>query len=164
MRTIPLAVAAVALLSTSALAQTPSGRTPSSSSPSATSAPAQPQPKINPLTQEDTSRIEGTTVYGGDGKEIGHVSEVLMNTESKKIDRLVVTSGGFVGIGGHRVALPLDQFSWDGAKGAFTVPTTDAKLQSMPEWSQGATATGSSQPSGSASAPAGAGDGGSRTR
>jgi len=36
-----------------------------------------------------------------------------MDPLSKKLDRLVVSSGGVLGIGGHRVAIPIDQFKWD---------------------------------------------------
>ena len=32
------------------------------------------------------------------------------------------------------VAIPLDQFSWDGDKAAFKLSTTTASLKSMPEW------------------------------
>ena len=35
-----------------------------------------------------------------------------MDPDSKKIDRLVVKTGGVLGVGGHRFALPVDQFSW----------------------------------------------------
>jgi len=156
---IPVAaVAAIALLSGTALAQTPS--TPSTQrapSPSATQMPVQ-QPAINPLTKEDVSNIEGTSVYGNDGK-VGSISTVLMDPSSKKIDRLVVTAGGVLGVGGHRVAIPLEKFSWDADKAAFKLSTTMANLKSMPEWVEGeATATGSS--SAPKSMPStGAGDG-----
>jgi len=156
MRTIPIAAAAaIALLSTTALAQTSS---PSSPAPSATQPQVQRAPAINPLTKEDVSNIEGTSVYGDDGK-IGSVSTVLMEPSSKKIDRLVVTAGGVLGVGGHRVALPIDQFSWDADKAAFKLSTTMANLKSMPEWVEGeTTATGSSMPAKKAP-PSGAGDG-----
>jgi sporulation protein YlmC with PRC-barrel domain len=128
---------------------------------------------MNPLNQEDVSKLEGTTVYGSDDGKIGHVSTALMDPSSKKIDRLVVTAGGVLGVGGHRVAIPVEQFSWDAAKGAFKLNTTVAELKQMPEWVEGQqTAVGSSlsprndatttrtstTPSDSTTAPAGAGD------
>ena len=109
--------------------------------------PAPRQPAIKPLTKENVSTMEGTAVYGGDNDKLGHVSEVLMDPQTKKIDRLVVSSGGVLGVGSHRVAIPLDQFAWDGDKGAFKLSTTMASLKSMPEWVEGdTTATGSSLP------------------
>jgi hypothetical protein len=162
MRTIPIAAAAaIAILSGTALAQSPS--TPStqrSPSPSATQAPIAREPAPNPLTKEDVSNIEGTTVYGNDGR-IGSISTILMDPGTKKIDRLVVTAGGVLGVGGHRVAIPLEKFSWDADKAGFKLSTTMADLKAMPEWVEGAatTATGSSQPPKKATPSTGAGDG-----
>ena len=150
MRTIPIAVAALALMTGLASAQTsttPSA--PARPAPGATTAPAPAQKTLalNPLTQEDVSKIDGTAVYGGDDGKVGHVSTVLMDTTTKKVDRLVVTAGGVLGVGGHRVAIPVDQFSWDADRGVFKLGMTEAALKQMPEWVEGQeTATGSSQP------------------
>jgi len=150
MRTIPIAVAALALMTGVASAQTSTTpNAPARPAPGATTAPAAAQktPAINPLTQEDVSKIDGTSVYGGDDGKIGHVSTILMDPSSKKIDRLVVTAGGVLGVGGHRVAVPVDQFSWDADRGVFKLGMTEAALKQMPEWIEGQeTATGSSQP------------------
>jgi sporulation protein YlmC with PRC-barrel domain len=154
MRTIPIAaVAALALMAGVASAQTSSTTTPNvpaRPAPGATTAPA-PAPRapaINPLAQEDVSKIDGTAVYGGDDGKVGHVSTMLMDPASKKIDRLVVTSGGILGVGGHRVAIPIDKFSWDADRGVFKLGMTEASLKQMPEWVEGQeTATGSSLPS-----------------
>src|SRR5919205_25128 len=148
MRKLPIAtVAALALMTGAATAQmstTPSS--PARPAPGATTAPVHKEAAINPLTQEDVSKIEGTSVYGGDDGKIGHIATTLMDPSSKKIDRLVVTAGGVLGVGGHRVAIPVDQFSWDADKGAFKLGTTVAQLKQMPEWVEGqqTTATGSS--------------------
>jgi sporulation protein YlmC with PRC-barrel domain len=150
MRQIPIvAAAALALLTGVASAQTSSAPRPMTPTPSATQAPlpAPREPAVNPLTTENISAIEGTSVYGNDNDKLGHVSEVLMDPQTKKIERLVVSSGGVLGVGSHRVAIPLDQFSWDGDKGAFKLSMTTASLKSMPEWVDGeTTATGSSTP------------------
>jgi sporulation protein YlmC with PRC-barrel domain len=107
----------------------------------------------NPLTQEDVSKIRGTNVYGNDGKSLGSVDTVLMKPDSKTIDRLVVKSGGVLGVGGHEVALPVDQFSWDAEKSGFKIAKTQDELKSMPEWKAPA-ATASAPNNGStASAP-----------
>ena len=158
MRTIPIAAAALlAITSSIAAAQTTTPRTPGSPAPSATTAPV-PRATPNPLKQEDVAQFEGTSVYGGDDSKIGSVSTVLMNPDSKQIDRLVVSSGGFLGIGGHRVAIPLDKFSWDAERGAFRLPMTEANLREMPGWAEGApTATGSSTPPRRETPSAGAG-------
>ena len=129
---------ALALIAGSAMAQTtpPSSanRTPDPSNSISTTAPAVRTPTPDPLKMEDVSKISGTAVYGADNSKIGSVSTVLMNPESKTIDRLVVSAGGVLGVGGHKVALPIDQFAWDGDKGAFKVAKTTDDMKAMPEW------------------------------
>ena len=153
------AVAALGLMAASASAQmTPSPSQPRNTNAPATAAAQPSRPAPNPLAQEDVSKIDGTAVYGSDDKKIGSISTVLMDPQSKKIEKLVVTAGGVLGVGGHRVALPLDQFSWDGQKDAFKLSTTETALKDQPEWVEGAgTGTGSSIPPKDQSAPANAG-------
>ena len=158
MRTIPIAAAALLVIASGvASAQTTSPRPPGATAPSATTPAPAPALTPNPLKQEQVSQIEGNSVYGGENDKIGHVSNVLMNPDSKQIDRLVVTSGGFLGMGGHRAAIPVDKFEWDAEKGAFKLPMTTANVKEMPHWAEGAqTATGSSTPP-RRETPAGAG-------
>jgi sporulation protein YlmC with PRC-barrel domain len=124
--------AALALLASPVLAQTAGGPpTPRPGGPPM-AAPRAPIP--NPLTQEDVSKVSGTTVYGTDDKKIGTIDTVLMNPQSKSIDRLVVKAGGVLGVGGHDVALPVDQFNWDSTREGFRLAKTTDELKAMPEW------------------------------
>lgn len=155
MRAISIAAAsAAALLSVSAYAQSPSPSGGASPSHPATAPAAAKKPEPNPLRQADVSKITGSAVYGSDGKEIGDVTTELMRPGSKKIDRLVVRSGGILGIGGRQVALPLDKFTWDSAKGAFTVDTTAQAVKSMAAWKGPSSSSASTAASGSSPLPA----------
>jgi sporulation protein YlmC with PRC-barrel domain len=140
------AAAALTLSATAAMAQNTQSSPPATmpAPPTAPSA-ANHQPAANPLTQTEISKIEGTKVYGSDNKNIGHISQVLMDPQTKKIDRLVVAVGGVLGIGGHQVALPVNQFSWDSTAGAFKIAENSADLKSMPEWRSSESAAGASQ-------------------
>jgi len=101
-------------------------------------APGQPvanlPPAPNPLESQDISKLPGTDVYGTDDKKLGDVSTALMDTKTKTIDRLVVSSGGVLGIGMHYVVLPLGDFSWDAQKGVFKISKTAKDIETMPEW------------------------------
>lgn len=158
MRKLPIAtLAALSLMATAASAQTtPSPgqpRTPANAPATAAAQPSRPAP--NPLAQEDISKIDGTSVYGNDDKKIGRISTVLMDPQTKKVEKLVVSAGGVLGVGGHRVAIPLDQFTWDGQKDALKLSTTESALKDQPEWVEGqGTMTGSSTPPKDQSAPA----------
>ena len=160
MRTLPLAaVAALGLMAASASAQmTPATNAPRTPGAPAATTAAKPPPAPNPLAQEDISKIDGTAVYGNDDKKIGRVSTVLMEPQSKKVDKLVVNAGGVLGIGGHRVAIPLDQFTWDADRDGFKLNMTETALKDRPEWVEGeSTMTGSTIPPKDQSAPASAG-------
>jgi sporulation protein YlmC with PRC-barrel domain len=127
------------LLASPVLAQTAppasTSRTPSSSSSmSGPPAAAVKTPAPDPLKMEDVSKITGSTVYGNDDSKIGSVSTLLMKPESKTIDRFVVSEGGVLGVGSHKVALPVDQFTWDSDKGGFKIAKSADDLKSMPEW------------------------------
>lgn len=166
MRKVVIAAAsALALLSGPVIAQTsaPSnGASPSTAPLGGMSGPvaSTPKPAQNPLTDEDVSKIKGTNVYGSDGKKIGDVSTALMKPESKTLDRLVVTSGGVLGVGGHQAAMPIGEFQWDADKGGFKVAKTADDLKAMPAWRDSSSmgSTGSSLP------PAGATRSGSPSR
>jgi len=167
MHKIPIAAAAaLAMLTVAASAQTTTSPTgPRPTTPGMAPPAVQRPPAINPLTKDDLSNIEGSAVYGGDDAKVGYVSRILMDPQTKKIDRLVVTAGGMLGVGGHRVALPIDQFKWDADKGAFRLSTTLASVKAMPLWVEGAeTETGSSSPPPAAKPLTGAGDGGTTSK
>lgn len=145
MRFIPILAASVLALSTSAaLAQAPGALSPAprhNAGPTAAPAP-QRMPAVNPLTQDDVSKIPGTDVYGSDHKKIGEVSNVLMKPDSKSIDRLVVSQGGVLGLGAHHVALPVKDFHWDQQLGGFTIAKTGDELNKMAEWHEPGTEGG----------------------
>ncbi len=137
----------VLLLSGAAMAQTtaPATKPPAASDTTSTTmpnatAPRPIPPAPSPLAREDVSKIIGASVYGPDDKKIGTVSTVLMQPSQLKVDRLVVAEGGLLGIGSHLVAMPIDEFQWDSAKGVFKVTTTGEEVKSMPAWKEQLTA------------------------
>jgi len=121
---------------------------PSSNAPSTSSA------MKDPLSSEDISQIEGSSVVASDGSSIGKVSTVLMDPASKKVDRLVVAEGGVLGVGAHKVALPLDSFRWDAQKHEFKIQKTADDLKAMAEWQQPQLAEAPSSGSSGSTAPA----------
>jgi hypothetical protein len=146
MRTTWISAASVlALLAGPALGQTTGAPRDLSSPAPTTTTRAQP----DPLKQEDVSQIKGAVVYGGDNKKIGSIATVLMRPDSHQIDRLVVGAGGMLGVGAHDVALPVNQFSWDSARGGFKINKTEADLKAMPVW----VATGADKGMNGSSAP-----------
>ena len=153
-----VAAAALGLMTATASAQlTPSSNHATGGAAPASTAPAK-RPMPNPLAQQDVSKIDGAAVYDKNNKNIGHVSTVLMEPESKKIDKLVVSSGGVLGIGARQVAIPLDQFSWDSSQDGFKLKMDETALKNQPEWNDNErTLSGSSTPPATSNPPSNAG-------
>jgi hypothetical protein len=113
--------------------------TPGTASRSTATGAAQPAPiaqadRPDPLKAEDVSKVRGTDVRGTDDKKIGDIETVLMKPDTRQVDRVVVDVGGVLGIGTHRVALPIDDLKWDPRAGAFRVSRTEDELKAIPEW------------------------------
>ena len=135
MRSISLTmISAVALMSVPVAALAASSTTPPQSASAGDSATPLAEQHLDPLKQPDVSKISGTDVYGKDDTKIGSVSTELMNTETKRIDRLVLSTGGLLGVDKHDVVLGIDKFRWDARKDGFRISSTADELKSMPEW------------------------------
>ena len=129
-----LAIGAGNASAQSSMSSPPSAGTTTQSMPGSIGPASQAAQMKDPLSSEDISQIEGTSVAGGDGSSIGKVSTVLMNPSTKKVDRLVVAEGGVLGVGAHNVALPVDAFRWDSHNRNFVIQKTADDLKAMPEW------------------------------
>ncbi|HUK57600.1 MAG TPA: PRC-barrel domain-containing protein [Stellaceae bacterium] len=152
MRLTPMMVAAtLAATMGTAMAQVGPAGPPASAtqrSPGMTQAP-QHVPAVDPLKAQDVSHFDGAAVYGSDGSKIGSISTELMDPATHQINKLVVNVGAVLGMGGHKVAMPLDQFKWDTQKEGLTVEKTAADMKGMPAWAEASATEGS----GSSTAP-----------
>jgi sporulation protein YlmC with PRC-barrel domain len=54
----------------------------------------------------ESSKLVGTTVRTTDGKDIGEISDVIVNRTSARITHVVLTKGGVLGVGGEKLVLP----------------------------------------------------------
>jgi len=56
----------------------------------------------------DDQDIRGRTVIDQNGNEIGKIDDLLMDTQTRRVRFLQVTSGGFLGIGGKMLLIPVE--------------------------------------------------------
>jgi sporulation protein YlmC with PRC-barrel domain len=77
-------------------------------------------------------QIMGKTVYNDDKDSIGTVDDLII-TPAKSVSYAIIGVGGFLGMGKHDVAIPVNHFKVD--KDRITLPgaTKDA-LKAMPEF------------------------------
>lgn len=88
------------------------------------------------------NKLIGADVKGPDNEKIGDVSEVLVSTEGK-VNAIIVSVGGFLGVGDRKVALPWEQlrFSSEGSDLVVMSSATKDALKSMPPYEDAAKAT-----------------------
>jgi sporulation protein YlmC with PRC-barrel domain len=143
-----LVIVASALTSLPVLAQTSTGAA-SSTPPSmaAGSSAATPAPATTPVPAEESrasaptyytadhelraSKLVGASVYDDQDKSIGSISDVLLNDSDHKAGMVVISVGGFLGVGSKLVSVPFDQVKVQDNK--VVMPgATKASLESMP--------------------------------
>jgi sporulation protein YlmC with PRC-barrel domain len=77
------------------------------------------------------SKIMGADVRNEKGDKVGKVEDILVSSDGT-LSTAIIEVGGFVGMGGHKVAIPVQQFQM-GDKSKITLPgaTKDA-LKALP--------------------------------
>ncbi len=102
-KTIMAALAGTALLATVASAQTPTTTTDRASTASSDMASSS-------QLQGDwrASKVVGLSVYNDTNEKLGSINDLLMD-KSGNIKAVVLGVGGFLGMGEHLVAVPLDK-------------------------------------------------------
>jgi sporulation protein YlmC with PRC-barrel domain len=65
-------------------------------------------------TEEEYSayKLVGLNVYNPGNEKIGEITDVLLAAKSGKADKVILSVGGFLGLGEHYVAIPYDQIKW----------------------------------------------------
>ncbi|MEO5373735.1 MAG: PRC-barrel domain-containing protein [Alphaproteobacteria bacterium] len=92
-----------------------------------------------PVTLEQQARIPteqflGMKVQSSQGKDVGKIADLIVNKDTGAIDRVVVSYGGFLGIGEKKVAVPWSELTVDPARNTARVAMTEEQLKTAPEF------------------------------
>jgi sporulation protein YlmC with PRC-barrel domain len=79
------------------------------------------------------SKLVGASVYNDANERIGKIEDMIV-TPDGKLSVAVIDVGGFLGIGKHRVAIPVDQFTDITAKKLVLPKATKEALKALPEF------------------------------
>jgi sporulation protein YlmC with PRC-barrel domain len=71
-----------------------------------------------------TTELDGADVYDEKGTDIGTVDDLLVNN-SGKVDRVVISVGGFLGLGTHYVAIPFTMLKVQPSRAGTNTTTAD---------------------------------------
>jgi sporulation protein YlmC with PRC-barrel domain len=83
-----------------------------------------------------SDRVDGTAVYGADREKIGSVTNMLISKREGRVTDVIVSVGGFLGIGSELHSLPWSKLSYDTELGGYLVNVTADQLKDAPRFSE----------------------------
>ncbi|PAY03561.1 MULTISPECIES: PRC-barrel domain-containing protein [Bradyrhizobium] len=104
-KSIVAGVAGSALLATVAVAQTPADKADNKMAPPASTTATSPTSYTGDWR---ASKVVGLSVYNDKNESVGSINDLLMD-KGGAIKAVVIGVGGFLGVGEHLVAVPLDK-------------------------------------------------------
>lgn len=85
-----------------------------------------------------TEALTGARLYSTNNEDIGEVDQLIVNS-SGQIERAVLDIGGFLGLGEHRIAVPLEEIQIkrtdDGNEFRVYIDATQEALEAQPAYS-----------------------------
>ncbi|MCA1775018.1 MAG: PRC-barrel domain-containing protein [Loktanella sp.] len=94
---------------------------------------AESQERLIMFADMTASDLEGQTVYGTDGDEVGEIENVVRASDGLAA---VVGVGGFLGLGEHRVAIPMDRLTMTDGQ-LMLQNLTDDEIRDLPAYNDG---------------------------
>ncbi|WP_337267946.1 PRC-barrel domain-containing protein [Oryzifoliimicrobium ureilyticus] len=82
-----------------------------------------------------SDRVEGTKVYGVDGKHIGSVERLIIGKRDGRVAYAVLSFGGFMGIGTDHYPLPWEKLSYDTQLDGYRIDLTKDQIENAPSYS-----------------------------
>jgi hypothetical protein len=81
-----------------------------------------------------SDKVEGTAVYDRAGSHLGSVYNAMINKVTGQVAYVVISFGGFLGIGANYTALPWKALVYDHTMGGYVVNVTRDQLQGAPNY------------------------------
>lgn len=80
--------------------------------------------------------VIGKSVFGNDNENLGKIEEVVLDKNGGQVRYVVLSFGGFLGIGDTLYAMPWKSISYDTEKDGFRLMFNKEKLRSAPGFSK----------------------------
>jgi sporulation protein YlmC with PRC-barrel domain len=78
------------------------------------------------------STLKGDKVVNAAGEDLGDIHEIMIDTPTGRVAYVVLSFGGFLGMGNKLFAIPWDKFSLDEQNKRFVLNIDRAKLEQAP--------------------------------
>jgi sporulation protein YlmC with PRC-barrel domain len=93
----------------------------------------------------ESDRVEGTTVYGPHGSNIGTIKRLMIEKISGKVVDAVISFGGILGMGADEHTIPWSKLAYDTALGGYRTDLTEEQLRRAPAFARDGAYAGSDQ-------------------
>ena len=110
-KTVSAALLGLSLAAMPAFAQTSNSNANSNNTQANKSSDQQHQ-TASQMNLWPASKIKGLNVYNQNNEKIGDISDLMLSKDGK-IDDVVISVGGFLGIGTHDVAVKFSELKWE---------------------------------------------------
>lgn len=81
-----------------------------------------------------SDRVEGTRVYGADGKHIGSIERLIVGKQDGRVAYAVLSFGGFLGIGHDHYPLPWATLHYDTQLDGYRIDLTKEQIEGAPSY------------------------------
>ncbi|MBB2755296.1 UNVERIFIED_ORG: hypothetical protein GGI57_006039 [Rhizobium aethiopicum] len=81
-----------------------------------------------------SDRVEGTRVYGPDGRHIGSIERLIMGKLDGRVAYAVLSFGGFLGIGHDHYPLPWEKLNYDTQLDGYRIDLTKEQIEGAPSY------------------------------
>lgn len=88
-----------------------------------------------------SDRVEGTPVFGRDGDKLGKVHTLVIDKSSGQVAYVVISTGGFLGLGQAYHPLPWSAFQYDVQQQGYVVQVDKRMLDGAPSFRPDTTPT-----------------------
>ena len=81
-----------------------------------------------------SDRVEGTRVYGADGKHIGSIERLIIGKRDGRVAYAVLSFGGFLGIGHDHYPLPWEKLNYNTQLDGYHIDLTKEQIEGAPSY------------------------------
>ncbi len=82
-------------------------------------------------------KVRGTPVFAADGAQLGVVEDLMLDKRSGRIAFVLMSYGGFLGVGASLKPVPWAALSYDIRLGGYALAVPEERLQEAPDFGAG---------------------------
>jgi hypothetical protein len=81
-----------------------------------------------------SAKVDGTYCYNSNGDQLGTVDHLMIDKISGKVEYVVLSSGGFLGIGESYHPLPWQSLTYHTGMGGYVIAADRTRLEAAPRY------------------------------